>query len=179
MATGSATGANDSIAMSMPAGAAMPAMSRFELVPIRVTDPARVVMWAMGSSSSRALMPRFCSSSLAAGTSMATIGVVFIRPEPVPMGSASRRRACWALVTVDSSAQVTRDTAPVWTMPLAMTSIAPTVMIPPLFKPAKSAGTGASPVTPATQIAVASVRTAGTRPDAMATRVARTTRAAK
>ena len=179
MATGNATGANDSIVMSTPAGAAMPAMSRFELVPISVTEPARVVMCAMGSSSSRALMPRFCSSSLAAGTSMATIGVVFIRPEPTPMGSARRRKACWALVTVASSAQVTRVTAPVWTMPLAMTSIAATVMIPPLLNPAKSDGTGASPVTPATQIAVASARTAGTRPDAMATRVASTTKAAK
>jgi len=179
MATGKATGANDSIVMSTPAGAAMPAMSRFELVPISVTEPARVVMCATGSSTSRALMPRFCSSSLAAGTSMATIGVVFIRPDPTLIGSASRRTACCALLTVDRSAQVTRDTAPVWTMPLAMTSIAATVMMPPLLNPARRFGTGAKPVTPATQIAAARARTAGTRPEAMAMRVASTTRAAK
>ena len=49
-ATGTATGANESMSMSTPAPLAMPAMSRFELVPIIVVVPARVVACAAGSS---------------------------------------------------------------------------------------------------------------------------------
>lgn len=42
-ATGSATAANDSIPISTPRSRAIPAMMRFELVQISVTDPASVV----------------------------------------------------------------------------------------------------------------------------------------
>ena len=68
-------------------------MSRFELVPMRVTDPASVVTCAIGSSTSRAGTFRVCSSSLDAGISMATSGVLFIRAEAMPTGTSRRRSA--------------------------------------------------------------------------------------
>jgi hypothetical protein len=43
-AAGRHTAANDSIPMSTPCSWAIPAINRFELDPISVTDPARVVM---------------------------------------------------------------------------------------------------------------------------------------
>ena len=85
-----------------PKGSARPAMSRLELVPMRVADPARVVAWAMGSSTPRAGTPDCCSSSLAAGMSIATIGVVLISAETNPTGGMRRRSAWPAVVTPES-----------------------------------------------------------------------------
>ncbi len=113
----------------------MPAISRFELVPIRVIVPHNVVMWAIGSITCRAGMFRVCSRLLVAGMSIATIGVVFISAEPTPTGAASRRSACSAVTTLASSVRVIRATTPVWTTPLAITSMAPTVITPPLLSP--------------------------------------------
>ena len=178
-ATGSATTANDSIDTWTPAVPAMPAMSRFELVPMRVIEPASVVTWATGSSTSRAGTSRVCSSSFDAGISMATIGVVFIRPEATPTGTMSRRSDWRAVVTVDSSRHVTRVTIPVETMPFAITSIAATVITPPLLRPAKRSLVGVTLVSPATASPVASARTGGTLPDAIARSVAMTMTAAR
>ena len=109
-ATGSATTANDNIDTWTPAVPAMPAMSRLELVPMSVIEPASVVTWATGRSTSRAGTSRVCSSSFDAGISMATIGVVFIRPEATPTGTTNRRSDWRAVVTVASSSHVTRVT---------------------------------------------------------------------
>ena len=103
---------------------ARPAITRFELVPISVTDPARVVTCASGSSTSRAGMRRVCSSWRVAGISIATSGVVLISADATPIGTDSRRTACCAVFVEASSAHVVRETAPVWTTPLAITSIA-------------------------------------------------------
>jgi hypothetical protein len=78
-------------------------MSRLELVPIRVADPASVVACATGSSTPRAGTPDCCSSSLAAGISMATIGVVLMSADRIPTGGMSRRNVCLVLVTPASS----------------------------------------------------------------------------
>ena len=179
IATGNATAAKDSIPTSTSLSAAMPAISRFELVPMSVTEPASVVMWAIGSRSSRAGTRRVCSSSLAAGMSIATIGVVFMSADATPIGSARRRSACWAVLTVESSRQVTRVITPVAMMPLAITSMAATVMTPPLLSPLKSAAGGATRVIPAMASPVPSARTVGTFPDVIATRVPTTITAAR
>jgi hypothetical protein len=42
-ATGSATAAKENIPMPTPLSPAIPAITRFELVPISVTEPAKVV----------------------------------------------------------------------------------------------------------------------------------------
>ena len=91
----------------------MPAISRLELVPIRVADPASVVACAMGSSTARAGTPLVCSSSLVAGISIAMIGVVLIRAESTPTGGISRASAPRTLLTPASRRKVTRDTTPV------------------------------------------------------------------
>jgi len=70
----------------------MPAMSRLELVPISVAEPASVVACATGSSTPRAGTPDWRSSSLAAGMSIATIGVVLISAEATPTGGTRRAR---------------------------------------------------------------------------------------
>ena len=103
---------------------------------------------------------------------MATMGVVLISAEVTPTGAMSRRRVWAAVVTVDNSRQVNRDTTPVWMTPLAMTSMAATVITPPLLSPANRADGSATPVTAATASPHASASTGGTFPDAMATRVA-------
>ncbi len=157
----------------------MPAISRFELVPMSVTEPASVVMWAIGSRSSRAGIRRVCSSSLAAGMSIATIGVVFMRADPTPIGSVRRRSACRAVLTVESSRQVTRVITPVDMMPLAITSMAATVMTPPLLSPLKSDAGGATRVIPAMANPAPSAITVGTFPDVIATRVPTTITAAR
>ena len=87
------------IVSSTPAGSAMPAMSRLELVPIRVAEPASVVACATGSSTPRAGTPDWRSSSLAAGKSIATIGVVLISADAMPTGGTSRARVWVAVVT--------------------------------------------------------------------------------
>ena len=66
-ATGTAIGTNENIVSSTPSGAARPAMSRLELVPISVADPASVVAWAMGGGTATRGTPECCSSSWAAG----------------------------------------------------------------------------------------------------------------
>ena len=109
--TGTATGAKENIPTATPAEVAIPAISRLELVPMRVVDPAKVVAWAMGRSTRRAGIWRVCCSSRAAGMSMATIGVVLIIAENRPMGAMSRSNTCVAEVTVLRSRQVTRETA--------------------------------------------------------------------
>ena len=88
-------------------------MSRLELVPIRVAEPASVVACAIGSSTARAGTPLVCSSSLVAGISMAMIGVVLINVDSTPTGGISRARARRIEVTPDSSRNVTRETTPV------------------------------------------------------------------
>ena len=164
--------------MSMPRLPAMPAISRLELVPISVIEPASVVRCAIGSIISLAGIDRVCSSCLLAGISMATIGVVFIRPEATPTGAASRRSACGALVTVSSSLRVTRATTPVCTTPLAITSMAPTVITPPLLRPENSSRAGAMPSSPAITIADPRATTGRTQPAVITTRVATTRTAA-
>jgi hypothetical protein len=114
-----------------------------------------------------------------AGTSIATSGVVFISADATPTGTMSRRIACAAVVTVASSRQVTRAMMPVLTTPFATTSMPATVITPPLLSPANSADTGASWRIPPTARPVASARTAGTFPEAMAASVATTTTAAR
>ena len=94
-------------------------------------------------------MSRDCSSSLLAGISIATIGVVLISAEATPSGGTRRRSACFAVVVADSSAHVARVTMPVWTTPLAITSIAATVTTPGLESPAKSSSTVAMRSRPA------------------------------
>jgi hypothetical protein len=153
-------------------------MTRFELVPISVTEPARVVMCAIGSSTSRAGMRRVCSSCRAAGIRSATIGVVLISAEATPVGSESRRSTCCAVLVVASSAHVTRDTTPVWTMPLAITSIAATVITPALLRPAASREAGAMPRMPARISATSSASSGSTMPDAITTSVTTTSTAA-
>ena len=59
-------------------------MSRLELVPISVAEPASVVACATGSNTPRAGMPDRCSSSFVAGINMAMIGVVLISPDSTP-----------------------------------------------------------------------------------------------
>jgi len=68
---------------------------------------------------------------------------------------------------------------PVLTTPLAITSTPATAITPPLLSPANRAGTGASVRIPPTARPVASARTAGTFPEAMAASVATTTTAAR
>ena len=99
--------------ISIPWPAAMPAMRRFELVPMSDTEPERVVTCAIGSSTSRAAMPRVCSSSRVAGMSIATRGVVFIRADATAVGPINRRNAWRALRVVDSRSQLRRVTTPV------------------------------------------------------------------
>lgn len=123
-------GAKDNIRTSTPLAPAIPAISRLELVPMRVIEPARVVTCAIGSSTSRAGIPRLCSNCFDAGISIATMGVVFISAEPIPTGNISRASACWAVSTVARSLHVTRVTAPVWTIPMAITTIPATVITP-------------------------------------------------
>jgi hypothetical protein len=79
-----------------------------------------------------------CSSWRAAGIRSATRGVVLISAEASPMGSASRRNTFCAVRVDASSAHVARDTTPVWTIPLAITSIAAIVITPALLRPAAS-----------------------------------------
>ena len=177
-AVGSATGAYESIPISIPWPAAMPAMRRFELVPISDTEPARVVTCAIGSSTSRAGMRRVCSSSRVAGISIATSGVVFINADATPIGTINRRNAWRALRVVASRSQLRRVTTPVWTIPLARTSMAPMVMTPGFERPDASSSTVASPRMPARVRPPARASTGGTRRDAMATRVPVTTAAA-
>lgn len=88
-------------------------MSRLELVPIRVAEPARVVAWAMGRSTARAGTPLVCSSSLVAGISIAMIGVVLISADSTPTGGISRANAPRTDATPDSRRNITRDTTPV------------------------------------------------------------------
>ena len=88
-------------------------MSRLELVPIKVAEPASVVACAIGSSTARAGTPLVCSSSLVAGISMAMIGVVLISADSTPTGGINRARARRIEVTPDSSRNVTRETTPV------------------------------------------------------------------
>lgn len=103
IATGTATGTKENIDRLTPSGFAMPAMSRLELVPIRVADPASVVAWAIGSSTPRAGIPDCCSSSLVAGMSMAMIGVVLISADRTPTGGINRTSVCRTESTPDSS----------------------------------------------------------------------------
>ena len=123
-------------------------------------------------------MSRDCSSSLLAGISIATIGVVLISAEATPSGGMSRRITCLAVVVADSSAHVARVTMPVWTTPFAITSIAATVTTPGLESPAKSSPTVAMRSRPAAISATSRVSTGSTRPDAIATRAAITMTAA-
>ena len=112
-ATGRAMIVNENIDMLTSAELAMPAISRLELVPTSVMLPARVVAWAIGSRTCRAGIALVCCSSLTAGISMATIGVVLMRADATPTGTI-RRRSVWdAVVTVDSNRHVTRETTPV------------------------------------------------------------------
>lgn len=111
-ATGSAIGTNENMLRFTPADAANPAMIRLELVPISVVDPASVVACATGSSTLRAGIPARCCTSLVAGMSIATIGVVLISDEISPTGGMSRTSIRVGLVAVDSSLNVTRDTTP-------------------------------------------------------------------
>ena len=158
---------------------AMPAINRLELVPIKVIEPASVVTWVMGSSSSRADTPRDCSSSLLAGTSMATIGVVLIKADITPIGPISRRRACRAVLTVASNLAISLVTIPVCTTPLAITSMPPTVMTPVLLSPENKTSAGATRVRPARASPAASARTGGILPDVIAASVATTMIAAQ
>ena len=157
--------------MSTPLVAAMPPINRLELVPMRVIDPARVVMCAIGSMTSRAGMSRVCSNCLVAGMSMATIGVVFISADARPTGTARRPSAWLEVVAPASRFRVIRDTMPVCTTPLAMTSMAPTVITPGLLRPANNWDAGAMPTIPASTSAPASAITGRTRPVVMSTRV--------
>ena len=143
-------------------------------MPISVIEPASVVMWAIGSITSRAGMLRVCSRPLVAGISMATIGVVFISADATPTGAARRRNACCAVSAWASNRRVIRDTTPVCTTPLAMTSIAPTVITPPLLSPPYSAEAGAMPRMPATTSAQPSAITGRTMPSVITVRVATT-----
>lgn len=93
IATGTATGTKENIDNATPDGAASAAINRLELVPIRVAEPASVVTCAIGSRTPRAGTPDCCSSSFAAGMSIATIGVVLIRAETNPTGGISLRSA--------------------------------------------------------------------------------------
>ena len=174
MATGTATGAKENIDTSTPAGAASPAISRLELVPIKVAEPASVVACAMGSNTERAGTPDCCCSSLAAGISMATRGVVLISADTNPTGGMSRPNACRGVATPASSRYITREMTPVCSTPLAMTSIAAMVMTPPLLNPANNSAGVAIPARPAATNAQISASTAGTAPVVMATRVATT-----
>jgi hypothetical protein len=61
-----------------------------------------------------------------------------ISADPTPMGNASRRNTSCAVLVDASSVHVARDTTPVSTMPLAMTSIAATVITPALLRPEAS-----------------------------------------
>lgn len=117
MATGTATGAKENIDTSTPAGAASPAINRLELVPIRVAEPARVVAWAMGNNTERAGTPDCCWSSLAAGISMATSGVVLMSADTRPVGGISRPSACRGVLTPASSRCITREMTPVCNTP--------------------------------------------------------------
>ena len=112
-ATGMATLAKENIDRLTPSGLAIPAISRLELVPIRVADPARVVACAVGSSTPRAGTPLVCSSSLVAGMSIAMIGVVLISAESTPTGGISRTSAPRTELTPASRRNITRDTTPV------------------------------------------------------------------
>ena len=177
-ATGSATGANDSIDISTPRWQAIPAMTRFELVPISVTEPARVVTCATGSSTSRAGMRRDCSSCRVAGISIATIGVVLISAEATPIGHRRRRSACRALAAATAAPTSRGRRLPVWTTPLAITSIAATVITPALESPANSSWRCAMRSEAGDDQRPSSARSGSTRPDAIATRVATTSTAA-
>ena len=177
--TGSAIGAKESSPISTFACPAIPAIKRLELVPISVTEPASVVACAIGSNTCRAGMPRVCCSSFIAGISIATIGVVLIVAESTPTGTISLRNAWVAVCTPESNFQVTRDTAPVWMTPFAITSIAATVMMPPLLRPAKSSLGVAIRANAATAMPQPRAKTGGTFPDAIATKVATTMNPAK
>ena len=72
-----------------------------------------------------------------------------------------------------------RVTIPVCMMPLAITSIAATVITPPLLKPANRSPGDATRVKPATARPLPSARTGGTFPDAIATSVPMTMTAAR
>ena len=74
---------------------------------------------------------------------------------------------------------MTRVTIPVWMMPLAITSIAATVITPPLLRAGEQVPVGVTRVRPATASPVASARTGGTLPDAIATSVPMTMTAAR
>ena len=113
-----------------------------------------------------------------AGISIATRGVVFISADATPIGAISRRNAWRALWVVESSSQLRRVTTPVWTIPLARTSMAPMVMTPGFERPDTSSSTVASPRMPASTRPPARASTGGTRRDAMATSVPVTTAAA-
>ena len=164
--------------MSTPRSPAIPAITRFELVPISVTEPASVVTWASGSSTSRAGIRLVCSSCRAAGINSATSGVVLISADATPIGAASRRNTSRAVPVDASSAQVARDTIPVCTMPLANTSIAATVITPALLSPAASWSTGAIPRIAAAISATSSASSGSTLPEAIATSAATTRPAA-
>ena len=153
-------------------------MTRFELVPISVTEPIRVVTCAIGSSNSRAGIRLVCSSCRVAGISSATSGVVLINAEAMPIGPARRRNACRALAADDSSAHVARATTPVWTMPLAITSIAATVITPALLSPAANSAGGARSSTAPSTSAASSATIGSTRPEAIAASVVTTSAAA-
>ena len=105
-------------------------MSKFELVPISIDDPASVVRARSGAARHGRGTPERCCSSLLAGMSIATIGVVLISAETNPTGGMSRRSACAGLCTVASNRYVARDTTPVCSTPFAITSIAAIVMTP-------------------------------------------------
>ena len=81
---------------------------------------------------------------------------MFIIADAAPTGGISRPRVCEAVVTEDSNRQATRVTTPVWMTPFAITSIAATVMTPPLLRPAKSCEGSAIPRIAATEMAAAS-----------------------
>ena len=113
-------------------------------MPISVTDPASVVTCAIGSSTSRAGIRRVCSSCRLAGISIATSGVVLISADATPIGADQPAQGLLrGLTWTPAAPHVARDTMPVWTTPLAITSIAATVMTPVLLSPAASSSGGA------------------------------------
>ena len=96
-----------------------------------------------------------------------------------PTGTMRRRKVWPAVCTVRSRRHATRLTTPVWMTPFAMTSMAATVITPPLLNPPNSADGSTTPVIPAAASPVASARTGGTLPEAIATSVSTTMAAAQ
>ena len=94
------------------------------------------------------------------------------------MINASRRSTCCAVLVDASKTQVARETTPVCTRPLAITSMPAIVITPALLRPAASSSTGAIPRIAARISTTKSASSGSTLPEAIAISVAMTRPAA-